>query len=137
MRKPTRGAVLYRHVTPVAVDVQRIGPMFTDRPYPSVEQRSASFVQRGPMSPRHEPTETRRPPKEIVAGSQSRSQLAGLGARCGQEFFFTRQEMNGGVGRRAVPPMQLMFPEGDWKWTSDDANARLRTAANTLRSYAS
>jgi hypothetical protein len=30
-----------------------------------------------------------------------------------------------------------MFPDGVWKWTSDEATARLRTAANTLRSYAS
>src|SRR5437763_862800 len=44
------------------------------------------------MSPRHEPTETRRWPSDSVAGSQSRSQLAGLGR--GVQEVLERNHLN-------------------------------------------
>src|SRR4051794_40862799 len=119
MRKPGLVPVLYRHSTPALSDRQRIGPMSTCRPYASVVHRSEVLTQRGPMSPRHEPIDVLLFERLIVAGSQSRSQLAGFGRSFGQVFLRTRHWTNAGPNVPAGAPMQLMLPDGDWKWTSD------------------
>ena len=135
--KPTRGAVLYRHVTPVVAELQRIGPIVTERPYPSVVQRSDVWTQSGPMSPRHEPIVALRLERLIVCGSQSRSQLAGLLGLFSHVALRTRHWTKAGEPWKAGPPMQLMFPDGDWKWTSPPTSASLIIRAITSRSYAS
>ena len=71
-------------------DAQRIGPMSTNRPYASVLQRSDVYTQSGPMSPRHDPTETFRFERLIVVGSQSTSHVAGFARLLDHVFFRTR-----------------------------------------------
>ena len=75
-------------------------------------------MQSGPMSPRHDPTYDLLLVRPIVCGSQSRSQLAGLARLTGQVAVLTRHSAKAGLPEVAAWPMQLMFPDGDWKWTS-------------------
>jgi hypothetical protein len=97
-------------------------------------------MQSGPMSPRHAPTKTLRFDTLSSPATQSRSQFAGLGRRFGQVFFRTTQSMKAGWNLSAAAPMQLMFPDGDLKWTSlagggggGRARAPPTTAASTPR----
>ena len=68
------------------------------------------------------------------------AQFAGLGRRFGQVFFRTTQSTKAGWNLSAAAPMQLMFPDGDLKWTSLagvgaawSASASATTAASTPR----
>ena len=64
------------------------------------------------------------------------------GAVFGQVFFLTRQSTKAGPSDPPAAPMQLMFSDGDLKWTSFDCagaecstSARATTAAITPGSY--
>ena len=70
------------------------------------------------MSPRQPPTKTFRLATLSSVPTQSRSHLAGLRGMLGQVFFRTTQSTNAGSNLSAAAPMQLMFPDGDLKWTS-------------------
>src|SRR5437899_2723915 len=86
------------------------------------------------MSPRHDPTYVFLCDRPRVVGSQSRSQFAGFGRRVGQVFFRTRQSTNAGPNELPACPMQLMFPEGDWKWTSGGGGAARASATKAAAS---
>ena len=95
------------------------------------------------MSPRQPPTKTFRLATLSSVPTQSRSHLAGLRGMLGQVFFRTTQSTNAGSNLSAAAPMQLMFPDGDLKWTSFagaaaawSASARATTAASTPGCYA-
>src|SRR6478752_7615871 len=100
-------------------------------------------MQSGPMSPRQAPTKTFRFATPRSVPTQSRSHLAGLRGTLGHVFFRTMQSTNAGSNLSAAAPMQLMFPDGDLKWTSFDtvgvawnASASATTAASTPGCYA-